>query len=415
MRLSRRQLLACGAWLPGVLRGQGNSRDQVTASATRNRTPVVGIVLSSSAEGYDALRRWQPGLASTQPNDADLSTEFVEAWVRKAIEMGAEPYRDLLTVIAPDDWVVIKTDISCCYGLGPTVNDGGAHQPFIPGTVTDLRVVRAVVDYLMENRRGARITFAEGSQQWLPIGRSSSAVDGWTTDWGGAFGGLSYKKMVQDFSKKYPQVDFEIADLNFTGSLELPVLTRPMGHLNPSGTYTIAKVIHQCDKIVSIAPLKTDARTGVALTFNNFLGIAPAAKYGFPKSGLLNLGTLDEVMVDLQSYHPADFSILGGSFGVEGDGPAGPGATPVHYNVLVAGMRPAAVDAVAATLMGFEPQDLPYLALAEKLDYGAARIKDIWVRCTPMERAIRPFRKPSRWAPPGLPVAVSQPPDRFSR
>lgn len=400
MRLSRRQLLACGALFPDLLRGQRRNRDEVIATATQDRTPSVGVVLSSSAEGYDARGRWVPGLASTQPNDTGLSTDFVEAWVRKAIEMGAAWRADLSTIIAPDDWVVIKTDISCCHGLGPSLKDGGAHQPFIPGTVTDLRLVRAVINYLMENKRGARITIAEGSQQWLPIDRSKSPVDGWTTDWGGAFDGLSYKKMVDDFSKKYPDVRFEIADLNFAESLELPVTGRALAHLNPAGMYTIAKVIQQCDKLISIAPLKTDTRTGVALTFGNYLGIAPGAKYGFPKNDLLKLGSLDEVMVDLHGYHPADFSILGGSFGVEGDGPAGPGATSVHYNVLLAGMRSVSVDAVAATLMGFKTEQLPYLALAEKRAYGAARIEDIWVRCSPMEQALHPFRKPSDWGPP---------------
>ena len=200
-------------------------------------------------------------------------------------------------------------------------------------------------------------------------------------------------------------MDFEIADLNFAESLELPVLGRPMGHLNPAGMYTIAKVIQQCDKLISIAPLKTDARTGVALTFSNYLGIAPGAKYGFPKSGLLKLGSLDEVMVDLHGYHPADFSILGGSFGVEGDGPAGPGATPVHYNVSGGRTETRRSGRGSRDADGLRaPSNLPYLALAEKLDYGAARIKDIWVRCTPMEQALRPFRKPSRWGPPGLPV-----------
>jgi uncharacterized protein (DUF362 family) len=395
MRLSRRELLACGALLPTALRGQQNRRDEVTASATiRAREPCVGVVLSSSAEGYDARGRWVPGLTSTQPTDADLSTEFVEAWVRKAIAMAGDPFPDLFKLVARDDWVVIKTDISCCYGL---------NQPFIPGSVTDLRLVRAVINYLMEHKRGARITIAEGSQQWLPADRSKSAVDGWTTDWGGAFDGLSYKKMVEDFSKKYPDVDFDIADLNFAESLELPVLGKPLGRLNPAGRYTVAKVIDECDIVISIAPLKTDATTGVALTFSNYLGFAPGAKYGFPKSGLLKLGSPEEVMVDLHSYHPADFSILGGPFGVEGDGPAGPGAAPVHYNVLVAGARPASVDAVAATLMGFNVEQLPYLALAGSLGYGSPRLRDIWMRCSPMEQALRPFRKPSNWGTHALP------------
>jgi len=398
MSVSRRRILACSAAaLPGLLRGQRWNRDEVIATATQNKTPNVGLVLSTSAEGRDADGRYVRGLDSTQPVDADLSADFVEAWVRTAIELGASHTQDLLTSVTADDWVVIKTDISCCYGLGPSIKDGGAHQPYIPGTVTDLRVVRAVINFLMKNKRGARITIAEGSQQWLPVDKSNSAVDGWTTDWGGAFDGLSYKKMVSDFAQKYPDVQFEIADLNFADGIELPVRGKALAHLNPGGTYTIAKVIQQCDKVISVAPLKTDTRTGVALTLGNYLGIAPGARYGFPKSGLWKLGTPEEVIVDLYGYHPADFSILGGSFGVEGDGPAGPGAASVHYNVLVSGVRAVSVDAVAATLMGFKADQLPCLSLADKQAYGNPRIDDIWVRCTTMEKALHPFRKPSTW------------------
>ena len=403
MRVSRRQVLTCAAALPGLLRGQRRWSDEVIATATQDKTPNVGVVLSTSAEGRDAEGRYQRGLASTQPVDADLSADFVEAWVQKAIEVGGSSSQDLLTTVAADDWVVIKTDISCCHGLGPSVEDGGAHQPYFPGTVTDLRIVRAVINFLMQHKRGARITIAEGSEQWLPVERSKSPVDGWTTDWGGAFDGLSYRKMVADFAKKHPDVRFEIADLNFAETIELPVPGKASAHLNPAGAHTIAKVIQQCDKLISIAPLKTDTRNGVALTFGNYLGIAPGARYGFPKSGLDKLGSPEEVLVDLFSYHPADFSILGGSFGVEGDGPAGPGAASVHYNVLIAGVRAVSVDAVGATLMGFKAEELPYLALAQKLGHGNPRIDDIWVRCTPMEKALHPFRKPTNWrstAPP---------------
>ena len=56
-------------------------------------------------------------------------------------------------------------------------------------------------------------------------------------------------------------------------------------------SYSIGKVIQQCDKLISIAPLKTDARTGVSLTFNNYAGIASGAAYGYPKTGLWKLGS----------------------------------------------------------------------------------------------------------------------------
>jgi uncharacterized protein (DUF362 family) len=215
-------------------------------------------------------------------------------------------------------------------------------------------------------------------------------VDGWTTDWGGAFGGLSYKKMVDELSARHRAVRIEIADLNFGDSLELPVPDRP------SAAYTIAKAIQQCDKLISVAPLKTDARTAVALTFSNYLGIAPGSKYGFPKTGLQKMGRPEDVVVDLFHYHPADYCILGGSFGVEGDGPDGPGAASVHHNLLVAGTKAVSVDAVAAELMGYEPAKIPYLAAAEKRGaFGTADTVLVWTRGNEMEQARRAFRKPA--------------------
>jgi hypothetical protein len=373
----------------------------VIAGATQDTTPRVGIVLSSFAGGTEHDGSPLAGLASPRPVDADLSTEFVEAWVRKAIEIGSQRSGDLSQIVSSDDWVVIKTDISCCHGLAPSAKDGGAHQPYIAGSVTDLRVVRAVIRYLAENKCGARITIAEGSEQWLPVDKSKSPVDGWTSEWGGAFGGLSYRKMVEEFSKQYRGIRFDIADLNFADSIELPVPGGAAARRNPAGAYTIGQAIQRCDKLISIAPLKTDKRSGVALTFHNYFGIAPGAKYGFPKSGLLQLGSPEEVMVDLFSYHPADYAIVGGAWGLEGGGPSDAGARAVHHNLLVAGNNAVSVDAVGAAIMGFEPTGVLHLALAERHGFGDADLGPIWMRGNEIEQARRPFRKPADWKPSG--------------
>ncbi len=394
--LPRREFLAlCSA---ALAQAQDHTPEPaIAAGATRDTTPRVGIVLSSFREGSDDDGSRLTGLANPRPVDADLNSEFVKAWVRKAIEMGSPRNTDLAKLIAPDDWVVIKTDISCCYGLETPGSNAGTRQPFLPGSVTDLRVVHAVISYLVENHSGARITIAEGSGQWMPVDKSKAPVDGWTTEWGGAFGGLSYRKMVDEFAGKHPNVRFELADLNFAASLDLPVSGRAAAKQNPAGVYTIAKVIQQCDKLISIAPLKTDIESGVALTFHNYFGIAPGATYGFPKTGLLKLGTADEIMVDLFRYHPADYCILGGPFGVEG---YGPDAATVRHNLLVIGTQAVSVDSVAALLMGFRPDQVPYLAMAERSGaYGVVDVDTVWTRGSSIQDARRDFRKPANWRP----------------
>lgn len=383
----RRQFLAVGA-SAGLAAAQ-QKQDEVIATATQDTTPRVSIVLSSFTEGADHDGSKLKGLNDPRPPSADLTTAQVDALARKTIELAATRTGDFASTVEPEDWVVIKTHIPSCYGLTAETKDGGAHLTYVPGSVTDPRIVRAMISYLAEQKRGLRFTIVEGSGQWLPVERSKSATDGWTTDWGGAFGGISYRKMVEELSGLFPKVRIEIVDLNFAESLDLPVPGRAQARNNPGGAYSIPKVVQQCDKLISIAPLKTDPASGVSLSIGNYLGIAPGAKYGFPKSALPKLGTVDEVMIDLFAYHPADFALLGGCFGIEGDG------TSVHHNLMIAGTRPVSVDAVAATLMGFKPADLPFLVLGEKEGYSTCDVDVIWTRGNDLDQARREFRKPS--------------------
>lgn len=114
-------------------------------------------------------------------------------------------------------------------------------------------------------------------------------------------------------------------------------------------------------------------------------------KYGFPKSGLQKLGELDEVVVDLFGYHPADYAILGGSWGFEED-------RSLHHNLVLASVNGVAVDAVAATIMGFKPAEIRHLRMAEQMGHGSYDLDEIWMRGNDVEQARRLFRKPRGWA-----------------
>ena len=394
--MRRREFLGMAAGAHLAL-AQDKEPDTITASATQDTTPRVGIVLSSFKEGEEHDGTKLKGLDEPRPADADLTSAQIDAMVGKAIEMAATRAGDLTAIVEAEDWVVVKTHIPSCYGLTPATRDGGAHQAYIPGAVTDLRIVRSLLSYLAERKRGLRFTIVEGSAEWLPVEQSKSAVDGWNTEWGGAFEGLSYRKMIADLARRFPHARFEIADLNFAPSIELPVPGKALARNNPGGAYSIARVIRQCDRVISIAPLKTDPASGVSLTAGNYFGIAPGSRYGFPKDGLLKLGSPDEIAVDLLSYHPPDFAILGGCLGVEG---GGPNASTVHHNVLVSGAKPTCVDGVAAAIMGFNPADLPFLALGDNKGFGTSEIDYVWTRGNDIDQARRAFRKPPGWRPP---------------
>jgi len=162
-------------------------------------------------------------------------------------------------------------------------------------------------------------------------------------------------------------------DLNSAPTIDLPVPDRP------GTTYAIPKIIQQCDRMISIAPLSTDPVMGVSLSVGNYAAIVSKP------------ATTDEALIDLFSYRPADLALVGGCWGVEGDG------TPVHHNVLISGMKAVAVDSVAAAVMGFKPADLAYLALGKKRGFGVWDPDEIWTRGNEIEEAAREFKKPTGW------------------
>jgi uncharacterized protein (DUF362 family) len=220
--------------------------------------------------------------------------------------------------------------------------------------------VRSLIEFLVEHKCGARFTIAEGPE-------SKAAADGWT----------SYDNMIRELSRKYPKLAFDRVDLNFDEAIELPLHGKALA-------YFIPKTIQQCDRIITVAPLASSEQTGVSLSVANYWGIAPGARYGFPKTGLLKLGQPDEVVVDLFSYHPADYAIVGGAWGVEG------GGRSVHHNVLVAGANAVSVDAAGAAILGFDPTRVAHLALAARRGFGDADLGQIWTRGNEIGQARRP-------------------------
>jgi uncharacterized protein (DUF362 family) len=305
--------------------------------------PRVAVVLSS----YEGLpHRCAP--------DARIEERDLEAMLLTAIELAGPP--------APrGGWVIVKPNIVCCPGLSPQYGPAG---------VTDLRIVRSLIRYLAA-RRCTRITIAEGAGGWRP-----APVDGWTTEWGGEFGGLTYTGIARELGA-------EILDLNFAETVE---------HRSAGRVFALPRAIRDCDALISLSPLKTNKGAGVSLAMKNLFGIAPGAVYGFPKFGLHALGPVPDLIADLFAFRPDTYGIVGGPWGVEGEAD-----TPVHHNVLIAGSDSVAVDAVAASVMGFGPGELDFLRIAQRRTLGVTDLDSILVRGNPITQARRAFRRSAQW------------------
>ncbi|MGH9432377.1 MAG: DUF362 domain-containing protein [Terriglobia bacterium] len=118
------------------------------------------------------------------------------------------------------------------------------------------------------------------------------------------------------------------------------------------------------DFVVSIPKLKTHRWAGVTLSLKNMFGIVPGSCYGWPKN-ILHWARIPQAILDIASTVRADFAIVDGIVGMEGEGPLD--GTPKKAGLLVMGNDPVAVDATCARIMGIRPERIGYLKAAGSL------------------------------------------------
>ncbi|MCC6590755.1 MAG: hypothetical protein IT168_28950 [Bryobacterales bacterium] len=136
-------------------------------------------------------------------------------------------------------------------------------------------------------------------------------------------------------------------------------------------SYKVPKIVLHCDRLITVGPLRV--RTGRPLmSIDTFRVVAkpvtPAA------------GTPDVIALDGFGFHVPEYAVVGGRKAFR-DGKA------IVHNVVIAGTIPAAVDAVAAAVMGLKPDTVPLLQLARKRGYGDPDLDTIWIRGNEVDEA----------------------------
>ena len=355
--------------------------------------PTVAIAASIDQE-----------LSETAPLDATLSFEQVDAIVRRALDLD-QSGRSIREVIEPDDWVVLKInsvsnrgdmgrDGDCC---SRWTHDGTEH----PGQITDLRVVKSVIGYLVDHVAPQRITIAEGgsgSPRRDKPGFPSYAVDdSWSAEYP-QFADLSYIGILADFASRGVSTVVDTADLNYApwrredipgGPISRLFVTRSRYkgaqwgfHEDGSGTYrargfAVPEPILDADKVISIPAMKTTIY-GTTLGIKNYVGTLAPLAYG---TGLSksphSANNPEQGYVDLFSYNPAAYTVIEGFWSTEGDGPQR--GDNVQHNLVVVGSDPVATEAIANVTMGYNPLDLEVLYLAAVKGFGTLDRRKITV------------------------------------
>jgi uncharacterized protein (DUF362 family) len=376
------------------------------ALAASGKTPEksrVGFVHSSH-------RR----LAKPVSTDHALDYELVRDMVWKAIGYGKPAAGSLEAKIKPGSWVVLKPNY--CFLPG---------QPmYRTGDVTDLRVLRAVIEYLARNSRAKRITIAEGgSYRNLKdpstsnvVMQNGQRVDFPTLIWGpDDFEGTggSWAAMLKDFGARYPHKTFDYVDLAYDVVRDASgnMLALPVPKLNGVGSfsrkteYFVTNTITKCDFLISMPVLKVHENCGVTCCFKNYVGTGPRIAYGeriMTNQGLHNEHSvdtrIDPFIGDLSSFHPPDYNVVDVIRGLQyTEHNNRQPDQMVRNNIVMAGENPVAVDAIAAKLLGYKAEDIDYLHMAVARGLGTYDLNRIEVVGDEPDRYVKKFAKPRTW------------------
>jgi uncharacterized protein (DUF362 family) len=202
------------------------------------------------------------------------------------------------------------------------------------------------------------------------------------------------------------------------------------GDIFPS--YLVNHSYEDTDVYVSLAKLKNHAAAGVTLSLKNSFGVPPSSLYGTDagsegatgaRVGILHAGgqkppagvpaelkpdsprraewRVPHVITDLAGARPVDLAVIDGVESVKGgEGPWINTLARISPGLLIAGRNPVCTDAVAAAVMGYDPQAPPgtrpfpgenHLALAAARGLGTNDLKRIEVRGLSIAQARHPY------------------------
>ena len=209
-------------------------------------------------------------------------------------------------------------------------------SPAALGATTHPEIVEGILCYLQE-RGFRRITILEGS-------------------WVGANTRESFRTCGYDvLAKKY---GVELVDLKRD-----PTEERSVGGM----TIKLCRTALSLDYLINVPVLKAHCQTGLTCALKNLKGCLPdTEKRRFHTMGL------DKPIAHLGAVIKPALNIVDA---ICGDLTFEEGGNPAQMDRIIAGKDPVLVDAFAASLLGFAPEEIKYIPLAECLGVGTADLK----------------------------------------
>lgn len=252
-----------------------------------------------------------------------------------SIKRGANPrkcLRDCLselggikTFVEEKDTVLVKVNI--CGG-----------NPYRPGSFTTIEVTDELIKLI--RNIGATPVVADADMIWTEFWQVASEE-----------GYFAWAKRAAAKLKNLSETKWAYFD--FGGVMEKRIISKDLLH---------------ADVIISLPTMKTHIMTGVTMGMKNMYGTLPE----MDKAIFHRLG-IEEVIFEVNNAFPPNLTIIDGSIGGEAMGPLSSEA--VNYQTLVASGNVVVADAVACTLMGFDPLDIGHIKRAHEAGLGNAEVE----------------------------------------
>jgi uncharacterized protein (DUF362 family) len=231
------------------------------------------------------------------------------------------------------------------------------------GIVTDARLIEAVTRLVLE-RNPRSVVIGEGSSVGYDFPDRMDSMD------------CMEMAGVLEVARK---CGVEVVDLNRDEQVEVKVSDAFV-----MDTFAIAKTAWQADVIISLPVIKTHVRTGITCGLKNMKGVLP----GVEKKRTHQRG-LDRAIVDLNRVAKPEVTVVDGITGAQGTNTDE--ADRVPLNLVLAGNDVVAVDAVCATVAGFDSKAILHVQLAADANLGTADLNLIEVCGQEIEAVRHPF------------------------
>lgn len=236
----------------------------------------------------------------------------------------------------------------------------------------------------------------------VSIGEGSAAAEKFNVIGGEIF--RTRKREILEPMQQYVFEQLGYAELGKT--LRVPLVNLHCGEMAEVavpggfvyGKLTIRRALAETDLLCSVPMMKTHQMATVTLGMKNLVGVFPGTVYQSIRGQMHDTAAKIEptaasaVVVDMVRANKLGLVVVDGWMAMEGNGPSN--GKLVKMDVIVAGTNPVATDMVAASLMGFEPREVPTFAWANKAGLLPTALDEIEVRGELIERARRAFAKP---------------------